>query len=126
MLICSVSVRPYTNSAYSFVCPSLYQFHKYSSNQCPMFHAKNPRVRFGLSGSHDEDGHHLWQKTTSKMFVPRAYKPIYNHATSNLAINSHETSQDKLPKARNRQSIIVIQVHDKLHEKLLVSTCSFL
>ena len=41
----------------------------------------------------------------------------YNHTTSNLAIYSHETSQDKLSEAYTRQSIIVIQVHDKLHEK---------
>ena len=52
---------------------------------------------------------------------------LYNHATSNLAINFHETSQDKLSEAlnRRRRSIIVIQVHDKLHEKLFISTCSF-
>ena len=46
---------------------------------------------------------------------------IYNNATSNLAIYSHETSQNKLSEALNRQSIIVIQMHDKLHEKLLFS-----
>ena len=44
----------------------------------------------------------------------------YNHATSNLAIYSHETSHDKLPEALNRQSIIVFQVHDKLHEKWFI------
>ena len=49
-----------------------------------------------------------------------------NDATSNLAIYSHETSQDKLSEAWNRQSIIVIKVHDKLHEKLFISTYSFL
>ena len=48
---------------------------------------------------------------------------IYNHATSNLAIYSHETSQDKLSEAYYRQSIIVIQVHDKLHEKKFIFTC---
>ena len=53
-------------------------------------------------------------------------RQIYNHTTSNLAIFSQETSQDKLPEAYNRQSIIVIQVHDKLHEKLFISTYSFL
>ena len=52
--------------------------------------------------------------------------PLYNHATSNLAIYFHKTSQDKPPEAYKRQSIIVIQVHDKLHEKLFISTCSFL
>ena len=51
---------------------------------------------------------------------------IYNHTTSNLAIYTHETSQHKLPVALNRQSIIVIQVHDKLHENLFISTFSFL
>ena len=50
----------------------------------------------------------------------------YNQATSNLALYSHETSQDKLSEAPNRQSIIAIQVQDKLHEKLFISTCSFL
>ena len=50
----------------------------------------------------------------------------YNHATSNLAMYSHETSQNKLSEAWNRQSIIVIQVHDKLYEKLFISTCSIL
>ena len=49
---------------------------------------------------------------------------LYNQATSSLAINSHETSEDKLSEALNRQSIIVIQVHDKLHENLFISTCS--
>ena len=42
-------------------------------------------------------------------------KLYYNHATSNLAIYSNETSQDKLSEASNRLSIIVIQVHDNLH-----------
>ena len=51
---------------------------------------------------------------------------FYNHATSILAIYFHETFQDKLSEAVNRQSIIVIQVDDKLHEMLLISTCSFL
>ena len=50
----------------------------------------------------------------------------YNQATSNRAIYSQETSQDKLSEASNRQSIIVIQVHDKLHEKLFISTFSYL
>ena len=40
---------------------------------------------------------------------------IYNHVTSNLTIYSHETSQNKLSEAQNRQSIIAIQVHDTLH-----------
>ena len=44
----------------------------------------------------------------------------YNHATTNLAIYSNETVRGK-----NRQSIIVIQVRDKLHENLFNSTCSF-
>ena len=49
-----------------------------------------------------------------------------NQATNNLAIYFHQTSQDKLSEASNRQSFIVIQLHDKLHEKLFISTCSFL
>ena len=51
---------------------------------------------------------------------------FYNHAASNLAMYSHETSQDKLQEAQNRQSIILTLVHDKLHEKLFISTCPFL
>ena len=39
-----------------------------------------------------------------------------------LAIYSHETSQDTLSEVYNRQPIFAIQVHDKLHEKLLIST----
>ena len=33
--------------------------------------------------------------------ITKRYKRVgnYNHATSTLAINSHETSQDKLPEA---------------------------
>ena len=46
---------------------------------------------------------------------------IYNQATSNLAIYSHEH-----PKISCQKFIIVIQVHDELHEKLFISTCSFL
>ena len=42
-----------------------------------------------------------------------------------LWIYPNETSQDKLLEAYNRQSIIAIQVHDKLHEYMFVSTCSF-
>ena len=56
----------------------------------------------------------------------RTQKPDKVHTTSNLAIYSHETSQDKLPEAYDRQSINVIQMHDKLHEKLFISICSFL
>ena len=36
----------------------------------------------------------------------------YNHATSNLAIYSNETSKDRLSEAYNRQSIIVIHVYE--------------
>ena len=49
------------------------------------------------------------------------YSIIYNQATTNLAISSNETSQDKTSKALNRQSSIAIQVQDKIHK-----TCSFL
>ena len=48
--------------------------------------------------------------------------------TTNLAIYFSETSQDKLSKAKNRQSIIVIKVHEKLHENLfymLISLFNF-
>ena len=50
----------------------------------------------------------------------KCFAKSYNHATSCLAIYSHEASRDKLSEAENRQSIIVIQVHDKLHEKLFI------
>ena len=49
---------------------------------------------------------------------------VYNHATTNLAIYSNEISQDKLSEALHRQSIILTQVHDKLHDNLFISTCS--
>ena len=46
----------------------------------------------------------------------------YNHTTSNLAIYPMK----HLKLNCQGQVIIVIQVHDKLNEKLLISTCSFL
>ena len=60
------------------------------------------------------------------MFKLHHSNAYYNHAISNSAIYSHEKSQDKLPEASYRQSIIVTKVHDKLHEKLFISLCSFL
>ena len=60
------------------------------------------------------------QHKRSSAFVAHGF----NHAMSNLAIYSPDTSQDKLPEALNRQSIIATQVHDQLHEKLFISTCS--
>ena len=39
----------------------------------------------------------------------------YNQTTSNLAIYSHEASQDKLSESWTSQFIIAIQAHDKLH-----------
>ena len=50
---------------------------------------------------------------------------IYNHATTNLAIYSNGVSQDKLSKASNGQSIILIQMQDKLNENMFTCTCSF-
>ena len=49
----------------------------------------------------------------------------YNYATTNFAIYSNETSQDKLSKSQNMQSLITTQVHDKLHEDVFISMCSF-
>ena len=51
---------------------------------------------------------------------------IYNHTATNLAIYSNETSQDKLSEAYNRLPILVIEVPDKLHEKLFIFLCWFL
>ena len=65
-----------------------------------------------------------WQVVLFGVIVSR--RTTYNHTTSNLAIYAHETARDKLSEAWNRKSIIVIQVHDKLHEKVFISTCSFL
>ena len=53
---------------------------------------------------------------TRSLLQPRNYQK---------AIYSNETSKDKLSEAYNRQSIIVNQIHDKLHENLYMSTCSF-
>ena len=49
---------------------------------------------------------------------------VYNQATTNLAFHSNETSKDKLSIIYNWLSIIVIQVHAKLHKNLFISTCS--
>ena len=46
-------------------------------------------------------GQYFYKIWTSLLqaFFDDVMKSIYNHATSNLAIYSHETSQDKLPEA---------------------------
>ena len=50
---------------------------------------------------------------------------ICNQATTKLAFDSNETSKDKLSIIlANHISIIIIQVHAKLHKNLLISTCS--
>ena len=47
---------------------------------------------------------------------------IYKQATTKLACHSNETSKDKLSIIYNWLSIIVIQVHVKLHKNLFIST----
>ena len=49
---------------------------------------------------------------------------LYNQETTNLAFHYYETSKDKLSILQNWLSIILIQVHAKLHENLFISTCS--
>ena len=56
-------------------------------------------------------------------FAGRTY-----HIVGNLMwrlIYSNDTSQERLSKAWHRQFSSVIQVHDKLHENLIISACSF-
>ena len=48
-------------------------------------------------------------------------QPAYhNHATTNFAVYSNETSQDKVSESLNRLPYIFTQVHDKLHENLFM------
>ena len=52
------------------------------------------------------------------------YHHTYNKATTKLAFHSNETSKDKQSIIYNWLSIIVIQVHAKIHKNLFISTCS--
>ena len=52
------------------------------------------------------------------------YMDVYNQATTKLAFDSNEKSIDKLSIILKWLSIIVIQVHAKLHKNVFISTCS--
>ena len=68
----------------------------------------------------------IW-KTPQLEAVPEYFPDhsSYNHATTNLAIYCNKASKDKLSKAQNMQSSIVIQVREKIHDRLFISTCLF-
>ena len=51
----------------------------------------------------------------------KIYNNIYNHKTTSFAIYSKVAHKYKMLKAKNRQAIIVNQVHGKMYKKLYLN-----